>query len=141
MLVPLDSRSPRTLTFQKRLQQEVAAKEAAQFDALECKRVMHTKEEECEALKSGQLRLHKEMDILRAQIVENDRQHEEEVVRLRTGTQEVGQYLVLVLRKLGLGSCSPSHWYLHTHTHSLSLSLTHTHSLSLTHTHRNRHTL
>ena len=86
MLVPLDSRSPRTLTFQKRLQQEVAAKEAAQFDALECKRVIHTKEAECQALQSDQLRLHKEMDILRAQIVENGRQHEEEVVRLRTGT-------------------------------------------------------
>ena len=84
--MPLCSRSRRTLTFQKLRQQEVAAKEAAQFDALECKRVIHTKEAECQALQSDQLRLHKEMDILRAQIVENGRQHEEEVVRLRTGT-------------------------------------------------------
>jgi hypothetical protein len=30
------------------------------------------------------LKLHRELDLLRAQVIENDRQHEEEVVRLRT---------------------------------------------------------
>ena len=69
----------------QKLLQEVAAKEAAQLDAMECKRVIQAKEEDSEALKTEQLRLHKELDILRAQIIENDRQHEEEVVRLRTG--------------------------------------------------------
>jgi len=51
---------------------------------MECKRVIQAKEEDSEALKTEQLRLHKELDILRAQIIENDSQHEEEVVRLRT---------------------------------------------------------
>ena len=59
----------------------------AQAQVRECNLEIKHRDEENAALKDGSLRLHKELDLLRAQMIENDRQHEEEVVRLRTGRQ------------------------------------------------------
>lgn len=89
----LEASEEQVRALRQQMYQERDAKEEAQKEVLERQQKVQEKDAEAEVLKDNALRLHKELDILRAQIVESDRQHEEEVVRLRTGACSFPIYL------------------------------------------------